>query len=171
VTFRIQAVYWSTAEEDAAARIIAAAIAGRWKESGLSGRQQVESLIDYIAANWRYDDTYTNLTAYSTFTDHTGVCLGMVMGCQLILDELGIPSKAVNGKVISAKMLHIVLLVKIDGFWYSFDPVAYAGRKPAPGTRLNDHFADYFTPDPKFVTEAFRKAYPMNESDLIDSAA
>jgi len=166
VAFRFQVTYRTTQEEDIAARTIAAAIADLWQESGLSDRQKVEKLIDYISANWRYDESYHNMTAYSTFIENKGVCLGMVLSSQLVLDELGIPSKAVNGKIISAKALHIVLLVKIDDLWYYFDPAEFVSRKPGSGFNLQNDYADHFTPDPAFLTEAFRKAHPMNESDL-----
>ena len=166
VTFRYLLTYRSTQEEDNVARVIAANIAGLWQGKGLSDRQKVDKLIDYISVNWHYDESYNNLTAYSTFIDNKGVCLGMVLSSQLILDELGIPSKAVNGKIVSAKALHIVLLIKLDDLWYYFDPAEFVGRKPGPTIRLRNTYADYFTPDPAFLTEAFRKAYPMNEADL-----
>ena len=164
VTYRYQATYRTTLEQDETARAIASEIVGQWDLSGLSSRQKADMLKNYILANWSYDDSLQNLTAYSTLTEKKGVCLGLTLASQLILDQMGVPSRTVNGKIISTRTLHILLLVKIDDLWYTFDPTELLSNRKNPAY-LKDDYGAYFTPDPMYLTDSFRRDYPMKAED------
>jgi hypothetical protein len=162
VTFKYEISYRTTLKEDIAARKTAADIVAKWELGGLSERQKIDQLRDYISANWTYDETLENMTAYPTLTKKKGVCLGFVMASQLILDQMGILSRAVNGRMIHTETPHILLLVKIGEYWYTFDPTSVAGGKPGSPGYLDNRYGDYFEPNAMYLTESFRQMYPMS---------
>lgn len=166
ITVNYQVHYRTTLEQDNAARAFAADLVSQWNLEGLTRAQKAGKLWDYIAANWSYDKSLTNFNAYSTFKDKKGVCLGLVAASQLLLDEMGVPSRTVNGMITKTKELHILLLVQLDDYWYAFDPTLAVEEGKGSDAALKNQYGKYFTPAALFQTEYFRKEYPMNLEEL-----
>ena len=154
--------YFTTLEEDNAARSAAAAIV-KEMELGkkLSDRDKVEILRAFITNNWRYDKSLENFTANSTFSSGKGTCLGFALASQLILDEMGILSQTVHGKVDGIQGTHIMLLVKLGDYWHTFDPTELANDNPVPLAYLGQCFPANFSPDKEYLTSAFMANFPM----------
>ena len=165
-TFAYTLGYRTTKEKDDAARRLAAAIVDIMDVGDLSAREKMDTLKTYISTNWRYDTTFENITAYSTLTSRKGTCLGFVMACQLLLNEMGIPSQTVHGKLSKANGTHIRLLVKLGKWWYTFDPTELASSKPNPSSYLQSNHVKSFVPNSEYLTAAFRNTYCMNPGDL-----
>ena len=138
--------YYTTKEQDDAAKAYASAIAEKLAVEGLSGNQKMDRLKNFITANWRYDSSHKNVTAYSTMTSGKGTCLGLVIASKLILEEMGIPSQTIHGEVEGVEGHHIMLLVKADGIWYTFDPTELARPKPMTSYYMKKRIGAGFTP-------------------------
>ena len=167
VTITYQVHYRTTLELDLAAKNLAAGLVSQWDLAGLTRAQKAAKLWDYVAANWAYDKTLTNFTAYSTFTEKKGVCLGLVTACQLLLDEMGVPSRTVNGMIIETRELHVLLLVQLDDYWYVLDPTLAVEKGGKTGSALKNQYGRYFMPAALFHTDNFHKEFPMNREELL----
>jgi len=166
ITYNYQLTYRGTQEQDMTARRLAASAVDKWDLKNLSARAKMDKLKKYIPANWRYDKTLESMTAYSTLTGGKGTCLGFVMACQLLLDRMGIPSQTVHGRITETKELHILLLVKLGDWWYTFDPTALAREKPVLTSYLKQSYDKGFAPESEYLTSSFRRAHPMSSADL-----
>jgi transglutaminase-like putative cysteine protease len=89
------------------------------------------------------------------------------MASQLLLDQMGVPSRTVSGRIVATETPHILLLVKLDDYWYAFDPTIAAKGKHGLPVCLENQYGDYFTPNTLYITDSFRRAYPMSEYDLL----
>ena len=165
-TFNFTMFYRTTKEQDDAAIILAAEMVEKWKVGNLSEREKINKLKSYISANWRYDMTLENLSAYPTMVNRKGTCLGFVMACQLLLNEMGIPSQTIHGKFERSKETHIRMLVKLGNLWYTFDPTGLASDAPDLSAHLKSSYTGSFIPDSEYLTEEFRRGHPMNRGDL-----
>ncbi|BAP39514.1 MAG6410 family transglutaminase-related lipoprotein [Metamycoplasma canadense] len=99
-------------------------IAAEWKH--LSHYQKALKAYEWMTSNVRYrdDDRIDDYTAYSALVKFEGVCTAYSKGYKMLLDELGITSFLIygripysNGKTIS----HVWNLVEIEGKWYHVD--------------------------------------------------
>ena len=170
-TFSYTLTYRATKQQDDAARRIAANMVDRWKIDGMTGREKMDKLKAYIRANWRYDTTYKNNSAYPTLKSGKGTCLGFVMACQMLLDEMGIPSQTIHGRANKTGELHIRLLVKLGKWWYTFDPTDLAVDTPDLSAYLKSNHIKPFVPDSEYLAKSFRLSFPMNPGDLGFAAA
>ena len=160
--------YYSTKEQDSAARAFADDVTAKWNTDKLTDREKVDMLRVYISTYWRYDESLVNKTAYSVLTTGSGTCLGFVLACQLMLDSMDIPSQTVHGSFLGIDDYHIMLLVKLGEWWYTLDPSDLAREKPLNVSYLRQSYREFFTPKAEYLTDSFRSAHPMNESDLAD---
>jgi len=160
-TFSYTLYYRTTKEQDEAAKKLASALVAEWKVRGLSGREKVDRLRSYISAHWRYDRTLNNESVYPTMISGKGTCLGFVAACQLILNEMDIPSQTVHGRAVANGELHIQLLVKLGERWYTFDPTGLAKNKPDLSCYLKSSYSESFAPASEYLTESFRHDHPM----------
>ena len=167
VVFSYTMTYHTTKEEDAAARTIAAETVEGWTLADTNGsREKIDMLQRYISAHWRYDESLENQNAYTVLTEQSGTCLGFAMASQMLLDELGIASQTVHGRLASTDELHIILLVQIDDLWYTFDPTGLAMARPNRSHYLKSEYHTDFTPLDEYCTDAFRGARPMHADEL-----
>jgi hypothetical protein len=150
--------YASTLQEDDWAREEAKHIAGELKLSGLNDFDKTDKIRSYMKTNWNYDKTGINNTAYSLFKTGKGTCLASVLAMQMLLEEAEIESKSVSGAFKSGKVLHVWLLVKLNGWWYSVETIA-----PTDGKYLylNDMGLRY-DPSREYKEKAFTDSYPMS---------
>ena len=170
-TYEYRINYHSTKAQDNAARKLANAVVDKWEVEKLTDFEKMDKIKSYISDNWRYDDTLESMTAHSTLTSGTATCLGFTMAGQLLLDSMGIPSQTVHGRVSGVDAHHIILLVKLGDWWYTFDPSELAREKPVNTSYLQQSYRSIFTPEAEYLTDAFRNAYPMNQNDLIAGIA
>ena len=168
-TFEYRISYLTTKEDDDYARRLASVIVNQWGVEDMTDRYKVHRLRAYVSANWRYDETLENNTAYSMLTNRSGTCLGLATACQLLLDSMGIPSQTVHGRFAGVDSSHILLLVKLGNWWCTFDPSELARDIPLEASYLQQNYRKLFTPEAEYLTEAFRSAHPMNPGDLIGS--
>ena len=166
ITYKYWMNYRTTLEYDNAAKNIASQITEKWNVEGLSDLQKLDMLKSYISANWRYDDLHKNIFAYPTLSEQKGSCLGLTMASQLILNNIDVNSRTVYGTLNDSGVPHILLLVKLDNLWCTFDPTELAREYPGTSAYLKNYYADYFTPDTMYLEESFRKSYPMTENDV-----
>lgn len=165
VVFEYTLTYYITREQDEAARRLASGLVEKWDLENLSGREKIDVLKTYISANWRYDDTLTNMNAYLTLTRKTGTCLGLTMATQLLLDEMGIQSHTIHGKLAKTGVVHIRLLVKLGDLWYTLDPTPLASGKPDLSEYLKQEYGKEFIPAGEYLTDEFKNSYPMTPGD------
>ena len=165
IAYKYWVTYRTTLEDDNAAKNLAASLVKNWDISDLSNRQKADLLRSYITAHWRYDETLKNDTAYPALSENKGSCLGFVMASQLVFENMNVKSRAVKGIENNTATPHILLLVKLDDLWYTFDPTELAREKPGMSSYLKSSYADYFTPDAMYTSASFRHEYPMIESD------
>ena len=158
--------YYSTREQDDRAREMAAALVASWDlREHHTAYDKIAMLRSYISANWRYDETLQNQTAYTALRRQTATCLGFALASQLVLDETGIPSQTVHGRLVSTNELHILLLVQIGELWYTFDPTGLAMDRPDMSHYLKSRYHKDFVPLGEYLTEEFRRARPMQTGD------
>ena len=160
-TYNYIVQYYSTKDQDDAARKYADEVVAKLGCEGLSDVQKVQKLREFVTTNWRYDKTLKNMTAHSTMKNKSGTCLGLVLASQLMLESMGIQTQTVHGKYSGSNAYHIILLVKLNGWWYTFDPSELAREKPIFTSHLRAEYINRFTPEAEYLTDSFRKTYPM----------
>ncbi|MCL2814095.1 MAG: transglutaminase-like domain-containing protein [Oscillospiraceae bacterium] len=165
VIFEYKLTYRITQPQDAAARKLASGVIEKWDLKNLSDREKIGMVKTHISANWRYDETLANMNAYYTMTKKTGTCLGLTMATQLLLDEMGIQSHTVHGKLAKTGVVHIRLLVKLDNLWYTLDPTPLASGNPDLSAYLKQEHGKEFIPDDEYLTDEFRNSHPMTPGD------
>ena len=168
-TFTFKMGYRTTKEQDEEARRLAIKTVEEWNVGNLSDLEKMYRLQKHISANWRYDTTLENMTAYTTLTSSEGTCLGLVMACQILLSEMGIASQTVHGWLVDTDILHIQLLVKLGDWWYTFDPTELAKDKPTFSAYIKNNYAEWIIPTGEYLTESFRSAHPMNPGVLSNN--
>ena len=167
VVFEYKLTYRTTKKQDEEARRLAAGLVAKWGDMAkLPDSEKVGLLKTHISANWRYDDTLANMNAYSTFKEGKGTCLGMTMASQLLFDEMGIQSRMIHGTLTDTGVIHIRLLVKLGELWYTFDPTFLARKTPVLSAYLKQDHGKEFVPDAEYLTDSFKKAYPMVPGDI-----
>jgi len=165
-TFEYMIRYYTTKEQDDNARSLAAEIVDGWDLDGLTDRKKVDMLRDYVSDSWRYDESLENRSADSTLATGIGTCLGQVLASQLILDELGIASQTVHGVIKGNVDEHILLLVNLGKWWYTFDPSDFSRDDPLISAYLRQSYRGTFMPEAEYLTDSFKSAHPMSQSDL-----
>jgi len=165
-TFTYKLTYHTTKEQDEAARRLASSIVGKWTVKNLPDREKMDKLKEYITANWRYDAVLDNMTAYPTLISGKGTCLGLVLACQLLLDDMGIPSQTIHGRLIKTGALHIKLLVRLEDWWYIFDPTELAQDIPGLSAYLKSTHVEWMVLNDEYLTESFQASRPMSLADL-----
>ena len=166
LTYAYRLIYRSTQAEDQAAAFMAAAIMSTWNLGIMTDEEKVEKLTDYIAHNWRYDHTLLNNTAYAVINDFSGTCLGLALASQVMLTAMGIESQTIHGTLANTGIIHLKLLVNIDGWWLTFDPTALTMEEPINDFQLKNQYLSYFIPDSEYNRIEFKNAFPMNPGDL-----
>lgn len=101
-------------------------------KSGMTEREKVRALHDYLVLNTKYDtDNYytdtlsdPSFTAYGALFNKVAVCQGYAAAMNKLLREADINSKMVTGLAgynIETAEAHAWNLVEIDGQWYHLD--------------------------------------------------
>ncbi|MDD7369801.1 MAG: transglutaminase domain-containing protein [Berryella intestinalis] len=109
--------------DDVIARIIA---------PGMSERDKVIAINDWIAANATYDyesnrdivakpDDVSDHQATGVFVEGKAVCEGYAQAFQILAQKAGLTSMVVTGEATSSNEGHAWNQVKVDGQWYSVD--------------------------------------------------
>ncbi|AJM71945.1 MAG6410 family transglutaminase-related lipoprotein [Mycoplasma yeatsii] len=98
-----------------------------WKE--LPTLERLKQAYDWITKNVEYDfnkdNLFKNQNAYTALVTRKTVCTGYAKGLQMLLDELDIPCKVVEGESTredGAK--HAWNQVLVDNKWYYVDPTS-----------------------------------------------
>lgn len=147
--------YKSTAEKHAYALTKAKEIAADMELEGRDALTKVEKICEYADKRWTYDATLTKELAYDVFTTGAGTCLGLTFAARMLLDEAGVPSKAMVG-LGESKVWHIWLIVQIDGYWYNIDP----SYPRDPRFYLAGDYSPWFTLSSLYTTEEMKAKYP-----------
>lgn len=84
---------------------------------GMSSWQAALSVHDYLAANFRYDETYTYYTGYDMAVGGTAVCEGYTRLYMDLMNRIGIPVEYAT----SEAMDHCWNQLKIGDNWYHVD--------------------------------------------------
>lgn len=131
LTYYDPQVYDYDRYEEAIAEIMAEAIF-----PGMSQWQIVLSVHDYLAAHYRYDETYTYYQAYDLVVGGTAVCNGYARAYMDILRRAGIDAIYAT----SEDMDHGWNLVKLNGNWYHVDVTWDDPTSDCYGRVLHKHF-------------------------------
>ena len=162
ISYEYNIEYYATKEEDDFSRSFATDIVAEWNIEELTDFEKIEMLAGYITENWRYDESLESMTAYTTMTTGEGTCLGQVMASMLILDNLGLRSQTIHGMFTGIDGTHIMLLVELGDWWYTFDPSDLSRETPSYASYLKSSYRAMFTPKPEYLTEAFLTIHPMD---------
>ena len=163
--YRIVLTYRATTEQNENARKQISGIVKNWNADKMSAWSKMNKLRSYISANWRYDNTFTSITASQTLAEKKGTCLGIVMASCMFLDAMGIPYQTVHGRYEHINVNHIRLLVKLDELWYVFDPTELARDDPNLSSYLKRDHGKYFVPADEYLTEQFCSEHPMKPAE------
>lgn len=91
---------------------------------------------DYLAVNYKYDETYQIRSAYGFLTQKTGVCSSYAHTFTAIMTELGIPATS----VFSDEGNHQWNIVLLDGKYYHIDCTWGDPVPDSYGTAVHDFF-------------------------------
>lgn len=97
-------------------------------KAGMSDRDKVKAVHDYVVLNVEYDTTLTRYTAYEGLYYGSTVCQGYALLGHKMLNQLGIPTRI----FASEDMNHGWNLVKVDGKWLHMD---MTWNDPVPDVR------------------------------------
>ncbi|WBX36156.1 MAG6410 family transglutaminase-related lipoprotein [Mycoplasma capricolum] len=112
------------------AREVAKKLAEKWKD--LPVLEKLTKAYEWMTKEVKYDPNYkTNSllkdqTAYSALVEKCTVCTGYAKGFKMIMDELSIPCRVMEGQSTRdfSAARHAWNLVEIDGEWYHVDPTS-----------------------------------------------
>nr|VZR97867.1 hypothetical protein MF5295_00512 [Mycoplasma feriruminatoris] len=112
------------------ARKVAKELAEKWKN--LPTLEKITKAYEWMTKEVKYDPGYkTNSilkdqTAYSALVEKCTVCTGYAKGFKMIMDELSIPCRVMEGQSTRDfwAARHAWNLVEVDGEWYHVDPTS-----------------------------------------------
>ncbi|ENY69347.1 Hypothetical protein, predicted lipoprotein [Metamycoplasma auris 15026] len=107
--------------------------------------EKITEAYKWITKNVRYDydlsleNVLLNQTAYSALIDKHTVCTGYAKGFKMLLDELGIQSRLIDGQSSRENAArHVWNLVEVDGEWYHLDPTSDRVENRRGGTPMTE---------------------------------
>ena len=96
----------------------------------MSDKEKIKYVYEWIGENTRYDYTFTymakNQSIYNVFIKGNAVCAGFAKASQVIFQNIGIESMAVEGETTGPHMWNII---KYDGKYYFYDSTVAACRE------------------------------------------
>jgi len=137
---------------------------------GMSERDKIKTIHDYIINNTEYDDEkidgvtklYSN-SARGVLLDGYGICSGYTDAMAIFLNKMGIQ----NIKVSSQK--HIWNLVFIEGKWQNLD-LTFDDPTPSPDNGEDILIDDYFLIDTKTMQEIDTSGQHYFDEDIFKEA-
>lgn len=88
-------------------------------QPGMTERQKVLALHQWICGNAYYDNTYSHHSGFCIFLHRTGVCDAYTAAFHWLLEAAGIESLEIGGEARGDG--HTWNLVRVDGQWYHVD--------------------------------------------------
>ena len=174
LTLMFTPVYYTTAQQEAEMDQAVKALLDRLDVYTATDYEKVCAIYDYICENVEYDyaglaANNSNLiyTAYAALINGTSVCQGYANLFYRLALELGVDARLISG--IGNGGGHGWNIVKLNGKYYNLDATwdaayAQAGLTYRYFLKCQETFEDHER-DEEYMTEEFRKAYPMGEKD------
>lgn len=88
-------------------------------QPGMTIRDKVKKIHDWVVTNVEYDQSLTRYTAYEALTVGSAVCQGYTLLLYRMLEKAGIENRIIEGEVNTGS--HVWNLVKLEGKWYHLD--------------------------------------------------
>ncbi|PZW00595.1 MAG6410 family transglutaminase-related lipoprotein [Metamycoplasma auris] len=110
--------------------------------------EKITETYKWITKNVKYDhnrelqNVLLNQTAYSALVEKHTVCTGYAKGFKMLMDELGIQCRLIEGQSSRENAArHVWNLIEVDGEWYHVDPTSdrlenRVGEKPMTETEF-----------------------------------
>jgi transglutaminase/protease-like cytokinesis protein 3 len=86
---------------------------------GMTQEEKVKAIHDWIVLHTAYDQSLQRYTAYDALTEGKAVCQGYALLAYRMLNEAGIETRIVEGRVDSGS--HVWNLVRIGSKWHHMD--------------------------------------------------
>ena len=112
-------------------------VVSNYVTKGMSERQKVRAIHDWLVHNAHYDLTYSNYSANGVLLKGYGVCQSYAEATEKLLTRAGLANRLLSGKANNGTGNgfegHAWNLVRVDGQWYHLDvtwddPVFSVGR-------------------------------------------
>lgn len=144
-------------------------IVSNYITSGMSEREKVRTIHDWLIMNACYDRTYSRYGADGVLLKGTGVCNSYALAAELLLTKAGIANRFLSGTANNGTgggyAGHAWNLVRVDGQWYHLDctwddPTRVNGRvKEDDSSTISGHERyDYFLVTDKQIGKNHRWA-------------
>lgn len=131
ITFKME--YWETAEQSEYVRKTAKEAVDSLVKPGMTDRQLVKAIHDWVIGRFAYDYSLSSHSAYDGLAKGgSTVCQGYALMTQRMLEAAGFDSRIVYGDSKGSK--HVWNLVKLGDSWLHLDTTLDEGGAAKPGT-------------------------------------